>query len=214
MIKNHSKMKEISKPKEQYAQNSLRQGKFGNRRLSKQLLHDLRNLIPIQHLIEKELGIQHHMDGKYFRFKCPKCSSFHTSVMKTINLAKCFDCQNRFNPIDMVMAVRKTEFIQSADYLINLLETVPLNKPVIHKSGNIGDIQSFVRRNTSGDPVPITSVIRSMQQLKVPNTFPDEKLTEQRVQNLEKEIEKLKKRIEQIYKFIEDEFVKQSRRTS
>ncbi len=102
---------------------NFRTGKSGNGRLSKQFLHDLRNKIPVRGLIENELGVRCETESGIFRFECPLCASFHASVMKTQNLARCFVCEINFNPIDMVMAVKKTEFRQSADFLANLLES-------------------------------------------------------------------------------------------
>ncbi len=165
-------------------------GKTGKGRLSKQILYNLRNRIPIQNLIENELGLQNHMDSGIFRFECPLCSSFHTSVMKNKNLARCFDCKINFNTIDMVMEVRKTGFRQSADFLLNFLNTKQEEKPDVRGAGT---------------PLRIGKVLSKSNFSK---SLPDKKINHDSIKSLEKDIDDLKYRIDQLQKFIVNVFSK------
>jgi hypothetical protein len=92
------------------------------RRFSGEELYRLRNLIQIDMLIDLELGIpSKRIDGR-FRFSCPLCHEFHTAVNPKTNLARCFDCERNFNPIDMVMIVKELGFVDSVRYLKQLLK--------------------------------------------------------------------------------------------
>jgi len=88
-------------------------------RLPDDLLHHLRNRVSIKGLIHY-LGLPHRMDGKIFRFQCPVCQAFHTSVLAEANLARCFDCKTNFNPIDMTMSVKSLGFRESVFLLSDL----------------------------------------------------------------------------------------------
>lgn len=52
-----------------------------------------------------------------FRFRCPLCYNFHTATNHVTNLARCFDCQKNFNPIDLVMTVGKCSFMDAVKIL-------------------------------------------------------------------------------------------------
>jgi len=90
------------------------------RRFSAQQLFALRNQIPIDILIQDVLAMPTERSDGYFRFSCPLCDRFHTTVYFKDNLARCFDCQKNFNPIDMVMYRQKISFVQSVDFLNQL----------------------------------------------------------------------------------------------
>jgi hypothetical protein len=79
-------------------------------------LFTLRNHVPVDRLI-KELGIPSKMIEGYFRFCCPVCCEFNTGVNPKTNLARCFRCEKNYNTIDLVMLVRKSNFIQSVKFL-------------------------------------------------------------------------------------------------
>lgn len=159
-------------------------GKSGNGPLSKALLHDLRNKIPIRGLIENELGVRCHTESGVFRFECPLCGSFHTSVMKNQNLARCFGCEANFNPIDMVMAVKKTKFRPSADFLTDLLESGMAEKTVPPAARGPSGLAS------------LSSVLSAMAE-----PHPEE-IAEPRIQSLEKEVAKLGKRMDRLQQFL------------
>jgi len=90
-----------------------------SRRFSKEELYVLRNLIPIDALIETILGIPTENKQGIFRFRCPLCRRFNTATKQETNLARCFNCQQNFNPIDMVMRCRRTSFVESVLFLRN-----------------------------------------------------------------------------------------------
>ena len=89
--------------------------------LANNFLRKLRNDIAIDHLIENILEIPCKYSEGYFRFLCPICLEFNTSVKKQTNLARCFRCKRNFNPIDMVMVVNNLSFIDTVKFLKPLL---------------------------------------------------------------------------------------------
>lgn len=96
--------------------------------MKKQFSHDflkkLRNDIAVDLLIADVLKLPCKYSEGYFRFLCPICSDFHTSVKPQTNLARCFRCKRNFNPIDMVMTVNNLSFIDTVRFLKPLLNTV------------------------------------------------------------------------------------------
>jgi len=80
-------------------------------------LRMLRNEIPIDEVIGNLLNLEVRNARDRFRFRCPLCYSFHTATNLKTNLARCFDCQKNFNPIDLVMKVGKCSFIDAVELL-------------------------------------------------------------------------------------------------
>lgn len=183
-MKNVRKIGGVDKSTDRCARNS-RNGKSGNGRLSKALLHDLRNKIPVRNLIENELGLRCETESGVFRFECPLCGSFHTSVMKNQNLARCFKCETNFNPIDMVMEVKKTKFRPSADFLIKLLESGMAAKP------------AEPLNRASSDLVSLSAVFSSMAEPP-----PDGETEDRRVRCLEKEVAELKNGMDRLRRVV------------
>jgi DNA primase len=91
------------------------------KRYSKELLRMLRNEIPIAILISDLLELPNKMSEGYFRFLCPICSEFNTATNQKTNLARCFRCQKNFNPIDMLMEVKRVSFVDAVEYLNEIL---------------------------------------------------------------------------------------------
>lgn len=87
------------------------------RRFSDQQLHELRNAIPIDWLIEKLLLIPSKFSEGFFRFLCPLCGEFRTATHVKTNLARCFRCEKNFNTIDMVMLCKNLSFVESVEFL-------------------------------------------------------------------------------------------------
>lgn len=87
------------------------------KRFSKQLLRMLRNEIPIAILIADLLNLENKVSEGYFRFLCPICSGYDTATNQKTNLARCFRCGKNFNPIDMVMQVKRISFVDAVEYL-------------------------------------------------------------------------------------------------
>jgi len=80
-------------------------------------LRMLRNEIPIDEVIINLLNLEVHNSCDRFRFRCPLCYNFHTATNHVTNLARCFDCQKNFNPIDLVMTVGKCSFLDAVEIL-------------------------------------------------------------------------------------------------
>jgi hypothetical protein len=80
-------------------------------------LRMLRNDIPIDEVIVDLLNLEVQNDRKTIRFRCPLCDNFHTAINHETNLARCFDCQKNFNPIDMVITVGNCGFVDAVKFL-------------------------------------------------------------------------------------------------
>lgn len=91
------------------------------KRYSKEFLTMLRNEIPIAILISDLLELPNKVFEGYFRFLCPICSEFNTATNQKTNLARCFRCEKNFNPIDMVMDVKRVSFIDAVEYLNEII---------------------------------------------------------------------------------------------
>ena len=85
-------------------------------------LYKLRNSIPIDVLIEKELAIPSKISEGFFRFLCPLCNEFQTAVNPKTNMGRCFRCEKNFNTIDVVMIWQNTGFVDSVKYLQKILK--------------------------------------------------------------------------------------------
>ena len=84
---------------------------------SQQQLHQLRNQLPINYLIQEILSMNSIYNGLW-RFQCPLCSEFNTATQEKTNLGRCFSCQKNFNTIDLVIYVKKFSFKQSVEFLL------------------------------------------------------------------------------------------------
>ncbi len=79
-------------------------------------LRMLRNDINIDQVIAI-LGLETRYSKDIIRFCCPFCHWFHTATNQKTNLARCFDCETNFNPIDLVMAATSRNFIETVEFL-------------------------------------------------------------------------------------------------
>ena len=84
---------------------------------SADFLRMLRNQIPIDTVITNFLKLELRNANHILRFRCPLCDNFHTGTTHKTNLARCFDCQKNFNPIDLVMTVGKCSFVDAVELL-------------------------------------------------------------------------------------------------
>lgn len=91
------------------------------RRFTGNELYRLRNLIPIDRLIDENLNIASKIGEGRFGFLCPICGEFHTATNPGNNLSSCFRCEKNFNTIDLVMTVEGLSFIDTVEYLQTLL---------------------------------------------------------------------------------------------
>ena len=106
------------------------------RRFSADELFELRNAIPINVVIKDLLSIPSKESEGIFRFLCPKCHEFQTATKSSTNLARCFLCKENFNPIDLVMLVKESSFIESVTYL----------KGVLNQKRRINEMLSAIAR--------------------------------------------------------------------
>jgi len=79
-------------------------------------LYLIRNKISITKVI-LSLGIPNKKVEEIFRFLCPECGEFQTAINDKTNLSRCFRCAKNFNTIEIVMAERKTNFVESVKFL-------------------------------------------------------------------------------------------------
>ena len=80
-------------------------------------LHDLRNRISIEWLIDRHLRWPCKRLDDIFRFLCPICQESNTATNPRTNLARCFRCQQNFNPLDFVMVAHGSDFLEAVAYL-------------------------------------------------------------------------------------------------
>ena len=89
------------------------------KRLPTELLRSLRNDLPISWILEV-LAVPVKISEGYVRFLCPRCQEFNTATNPRTNLARCFRCEENFNPIDLVMVVHRFNFVDAVEFLIEL----------------------------------------------------------------------------------------------
>jgi DNA primase len=96
-----------------------------SRRFTDKQLYQVRNHIPIRHVIENLLAIESEMVDGVFRFRCPLCAGRHTAVKAETNLSRCFQCGKNFNAIDLCMVAGHMSFVESVKFLIERQERLP-----------------------------------------------------------------------------------------
>ena len=97
--------------------------------IPKEQLEVLRNEVPIKDLISKKLEISCiNDDDGYFRFECPICKQYDTATNKDTNLGRCFSCERNYNPIDITITHLKLTFLDTVEYLIQILDRIRMNE--------------------------------------------------------------------------------------
>ena len=115
------------------------------RRFSDETLKRLRNDIPVTWVIETLLQLPNKEVEGVYRFLCPCCGEFQTSLNPNVNLARCHRCQKNFNPIDMLMAERGLSFVESVKMLLqkeHLLSQALQQKPLVSKEDCLGHVET------------------------------------------------------------------------
>jgi len=79
------------------------------KRHSEEFLRELRNDVPVGSVVEA-LGIPTAHRGSRVTARCPSCSKFHTAFHDSSNLLRCFDCEESFNTLDLVVQERRVTF--------------------------------------------------------------------------------------------------------
>jgi len=179
-------------------------------------LHILRNDIAIDALIEKALCIPSRIAEGYFRFLCPLCKEFNTAVNPETNLSRCFRCEQNFNTIDLVMTIRKLDFVQSVRFLQDYHRSAAASQSGNYRKAATGanadkhpqmtcDDQS---ENPKHSPVHIGSILDHMMPSKrerIPpsgNRRAQYNTIDDRITSLEQKIDRLFEQIENILKAI------------
>jgi len=79
-------------------------------------LRMLRNEVRIDKVISL-LMLETRYGKDILRFRCPLCHGFHTATNPKTNMGRCFDCKTNFNPIDLVMAATRYDFLETIHFL-------------------------------------------------------------------------------------------------
>jgi hypothetical protein len=136
-------------------------------KFSDQQLFSLRNHIPIAAVITNLLQVPAKINCGTLRFRCPLCARFNTAINDRTNLARCFDCQKNFNPIDMVMATRKINFVQAVS-LLKACEHHPQTQPPGQSKRNPNTADSAPTPPASKPlplkPVPLADILVDRSQ--------------------------------------------------
>ena len=123
------------------------------KRLDSQFLFRLRNHIPVDRIIADALKMPCKTSEGHFRFLCPVCAEFDTATNHKTNLARCFRCNNNFNPIDLVMIVNRSNFLDAVAFLRPLL-------------GNLhGPPRGSTKHRPADQPERIGVIIRRKQEV-------------------------------------------------
>lgn len=165
---------------------------MSTRRFSNEELYALRNQIPVAILIEKALGIPSRTTEGVFRFLCPLCNEFNTAVNPKTNLARCFGCQKNFNTIDLVMLVKKTNFMNTIHFLENYRTNMSTHpEPDLVKDG-------------SQHPQHLRDILNSIVPSEPDNRpFESNQSVRRRILRIEQKLEYLTHQIDQINKGLE-----------
>ncbi|MFO7737257.1 MAG: CHC2 zinc finger domain-containing protein [Desulfatiglandaceae bacterium] len=165
---------------------------MSTRRFSNEELYALRNQIPVAILIEKALGIPSRTTEGVFRFLCPLCNEFNTAVNPKTNLARCFGCQKNFNTIDLVMLVKKTNFMNTIHFLENYRTNMSTHpEPDLVKDG-------------SQHPQHLRDILNSIVPSEPDNRpFESNQSVRRQILRIEQKLEYLTHQIEEMNKAIE-----------
>lgn len=135
-----------------------------NRRFSDEELYNVRNRIPIRHVIETLLAIPSETVHGVFRFRCPLCAGRHTAINPETNLSRCFDCEKNFNTIDLCMRVRRTDFVESVKFLIGQKGRLAEDGARILSANHRNLLES--QREESKNPVALGDILAKLTCLR------------------------------------------------
>jgi len=179
-------------------------------------LYTLRNDIPIDALIEKSLCIPSRIAEGRFRFLCPLCKQFNTAVKPETNLARCFRCEQNFNTIDLVMIIRKLDFVESVRFLQDYHESVSVSqsddyrKPTTGSDAHDGSQMKRADRSekSNNSLVHIGKILDRMVPSKherIPSGYnrpAQQNVVNDRISRLEQKVDRLFHQIEKMLKAI------------
>ncbi len=183
------------------------------RRFTNHQLYILRNYIPIDALIEKALCMPSRVAQGYFRFLCPLCKQFNTAVKPETNLARCFRCEENFNTIDLVMTIRKLDFVESVRFLQDYHKNAPVSQSDDYRAANTGSDNTHDgsqmkcadrSEHSNNSIVHIGNILDRMvpsQRQKIPfgcNRPAQQNILNDRILRLEQKLDRLSHQIENI----------------
>ena len=143
------------------------------RRFSPEELTFLRNRVPITRVIKTMLELPTRSTNGRLSFACPVCGGFDTSINAAHNLARCFDCRQNFNPIELVMHQRQIGFVDSVRWLKKSIEANPAKNTLtsarnIHQPTALGDILDIMpalsHDKPNNAPQSITQRLASLER--------------------------------------------------
>ena len=186
------------------------------RRFTHHQLCTLRNDIPIDALIEKALCIPSRIAEGYFRFLCPLCKEFSTAVNPVTNLARCFRCEKNFNTIDLVMTIRKFDFVESVRFLKDYRKSASVTRSDDYREAATGsdthDGSSMEcadrSEHSNNSPVHIGNILDRMVPSKRERIPPgcyrpaQHNMVNDHISRLEQKVDRLCRQIENILKVI------------
>ena len=174
------------------------------RNFTAEQLRYLRNGVPISELIENHIAVpSKHIGGK-LRHECPKCGDFDTSIYAEHNILKCFNCQKRFNPIDMAMnCVMENDFVKSGKWLLKhypMIGNKASNRePRIPKRRQPADKKIMPPPDLETDgAVHIKHVMKHIVDTLSDSGEPEEKSVAERVADLETKVSQILENISEI----------------
>jgi hypothetical protein len=135
-----------------------------NRRFSDEEMYNVRNRIPIRHVIENLLAIPSETVHGVFRFRCPLCAGRHTAIKPKTNLSRCFDCEKNFNSIDLCMLVRRTDFVESVKFLLGHKSRLAVDGARTLSLSHRNHIESL--REESKNPVALGDILAKLTDLR------------------------------------------------
>lgn len=100
---------------------------------TKDLLRALRNNVSINYVILDLLAIPAYHTHKRLSFQCPCCKGWDTATKTDTNLARCFNCNRNFNPIDLVITARGLSFHNAVQLLTPLLANQKTAEPTLER---------------------------------------------------------------------------------
>ena len=144
------------------------------RRFSAQELSYLRNEIPIERVIKLFVSLPTDSRSGKLSFACPVCHGSNTSINAKHNLARCFDCRQNFNPIEIVMHHLQISFVDSVKWLKQsnrkpVAEDIPSLGSQKRQPVNIGNILSeILPKRDAEKPInpPLSSIIQRISNLE------------------------------------------------
>jgi hypothetical protein len=186
------------------------------RRFTHHQLYTLRNDIPLDALIEKALCIPSRIGEGYFSFLCPLCKQFNTAVNPKTNLARCFRCEQNFNTIDLVMIIRKLDFVESVRFLQDYHKSASVSRSDDYQAATTGSdahdgsqLKCADRsENSNNSPVHIGNILDRMvpsKRERIPpgcNRPAQQNMANDRISRLEQKVDRLFHQIENILKAI------------